>query len=181
MTFIWERGEKESNLWWSRFEKYRLMGPERSFLAVYNAWRAEKGRKPATSVAGSWTKAASEHNWRERAEAWDAHILAQDAEAAEDLLRELREQRIERLRAVAGMVNQALNSIVKDDDRLTKASFNQIVDWVRILHIEMRAELGQEQPDRLIIEHGNVADLQEWSDADLAAILAEMNDDADGG
>lgn len=79
-SFPWEQLSDESNQWFSRFETYRLMGPERSILRVYRQIRQEKAGegskgqdKPPKSVPNSWNEAVIRFEWRKRAEAWDAH------------------------------------------------------------------------------------------------------------
>jgi hypothetical protein len=67
----WDRESGESNRWFSRFERYRLTGSNRSLLGTVNAELTEKGRKKQTKVPGAWNRAFERWRWRERAEAWD--------------------------------------------------------------------------------------------------------------
>lgn len=67
----WERQKGERNLWFDRFTRFRLQGPGRSLLALYNEWRIQKGAKKSDSVAVSWRRACEQWQWRKRAEAWD--------------------------------------------------------------------------------------------------------------
>jgi hypothetical protein len=61
--------------WWSRFDLYyRPLGPERSVLGAYKAWRAAEGRQRQTEprrAPESWYKAAEKWDWDVRAQAWD--------------------------------------------------------------------------------------------------------------
>lgn len=83
----WSRMDGEPMLWWSRFEQFRLMGPDRSLAELANRWRDAKGRPRLRTPARAWVKACDTWHWRERAEAWDAYIIQiQSAEAeAEEL------------------------------------------------------------------------------------------------
>jgi len=62
--------------WYERFERYRLMGHDRSLLAVYNEWRQAKGSKVASGQPVSWSQNADKWRWQERAEAWDMENIA---------------------------------------------------------------------------------------------------------
>jgi hypothetical protein len=73
----WERQPQEPNVWFDRFERFRLAGAERSLLAIYNQERVRKGQKRTDSPALSWRKAAEQWDWRVRAEAWDEAGLRQ--------------------------------------------------------------------------------------------------------
>lgn len=79
----WDRMEGEPNLWYQRFERYRLLGPTRSIDA---AWRAEAQqnaakRRKASRVSSTWRTRAAEWQWHTRAAAWDKY-LSDQAEAA---------------------------------------------------------------------------------------------------
>src|ERR1051326_2650312 len=68
----WSRLPKEPNLWYDRFERYRLAGPKRSIRSLYMEEMKAAGGNPSTSTPSSWQQAARKWNWKERAEAWDA-------------------------------------------------------------------------------------------------------------
>jgi uncharacterized membrane protein len=67
----WDRQAGEPNLWYARFERYRLAGPSRSLLGTVNAEKGQKGTKRQDWIPGAWSRAAGCWRWRERAEAWD--------------------------------------------------------------------------------------------------------------
>ncbi len=58
--------------WFARYEAFRLLGPNRSVLAVYNAGREKASKGKSHTFPSSWGKAAEKWRWRERAVAWDA-------------------------------------------------------------------------------------------------------------
>lgn len=67
----WERQKGERNLWYDRFERFRLMGPTRSLRALYGAERAARGDAGRHSLPSSWSRAVETWQWVARAEAWD--------------------------------------------------------------------------------------------------------------
>ena len=69
----WDRRPGERNLWYDRFTKYRLQGPDRSLLNVYNLWRTEKGKVARNNAGGAWNRRYRDDDWKARAEAWDAY------------------------------------------------------------------------------------------------------------
>src|SRR5262245_8453686 len=75
----------EPALWFSRFERFRSMGPTRTMLGAVHHEEAEKGgQKRSRKVPGAWDVAAERWRWRHRAAAWDAEQIrqAREAEAA---------------------------------------------------------------------------------------------------
>jgi len=71
----WERQPGEKMRWFSRFEMFRLMGPDRSLLGAYREYLARKGdirhEKKTISLPTAWHRNSKKWRWRERAEAWD--------------------------------------------------------------------------------------------------------------
>lgn len=68
----WDRRPGEPSKWFARFEQYRLLGPNRSYLAVYKAERIAAGKSGAvTRIPGSWDENAAAWEWRARVEAFD--------------------------------------------------------------------------------------------------------------
>lgn len=115
----WERQEGEPNLWYQRFERYRLAGPTRSLLGTVNAEKAERGvQRRARSTPGAWQRKFEKWNWKARAEAWDAYIahkIASEAEAkALSSGYALRYKRIEKLNQLAELL---LEELLTEDKR----------------------------------------------------------------
>ncbi len=79
----WDRMDGETNRWYQRFNAFRLAGPGRTILAVSNAEKAIRGQNESRYPPGSWRKAAEKWRWRERANAWDQHLVDQKAAAIE--------------------------------------------------------------------------------------------------
>ena len=106
----WQRLPGERNLWFARFERYRLAGPKRSLLGVVNAERARRDAKPGRSAPQAWAKAAKQWRWQQRAEAWDEQqrLLARAAHA--DAVREMNERQIQEAKALQSLAIQRLKS-----------------------------------------------------------------------
>jgi hypothetical protein len=69
----WESQPGEPNLWFARFESYRLTGAGRTLLGAVNTEQANRGKQRQTRIPGAWSRAFARWRWRQRAEAWDAH------------------------------------------------------------------------------------------------------------
>jgi hypothetical protein len=115
----WDRQAEEPNLWFSRFERYRLAGPGRSLLATVNAEQADKGKKKHSGNPGAWTRAAACWHWRERAEAWDEH-QRQQARAAH--VREVEEMNRRHIQEAQALQNRAVQRLKSLDHQELSAS-----------------------------------------------------------
>lgn len=80
---VWARQEGEPANWYARFEQFRLAGPQRSLLGLYNEERQKAGKGSAQKVPGAWAEAAERWHWRSRCEAYDVHQIERQREAAE--------------------------------------------------------------------------------------------------
>jgi hypothetical protein len=110
----------ERNRWFARFESYRLAGPGRSRLAVYNRERAAAGASaPASRVPGAWDRTATRWRWRERAEAWDEDQRQQARAAQAKVLAEMNERHIQEAQALQSKALQRLKAL--DLDALSAA------------------------------------------------------------
>jgi hypothetical protein len=107
----WDRQAEEPNLWFSRFERYRLAGPGRSLRAVINVEQADKGEKRHRSIPGAWSRAATRWQWRERAEAWDEHERQQACAAHAREVEEMNSRHIQEAQALQNKAIQRLKSL----------------------------------------------------------------------
>lgn len=118
----WARQPDEPLLWFRRFERFRLMEPNRSIAAIFQQEELAKNReKPRTKPTGDWYEQAQKFQWEERAAAWDASVLEDlekqvKAEQAKILLTgyALRHQRVIALNSLAEKLLEEL----KDEDKL---------------------------------------------------------------
>ncbi len=178
----WDRQPGEPAVWYSRFENYRLLGPERSMLQGYNAWRARKGRTKSARVPGNWDKMASLWYWVKRADAWDdqergrlrarrdveVDRLFQHIEMATRTFYSKVSQRLETLEAKelpsAALIPQFLSIVKKLEEIYDRVPTTERVD-VNIVSPEERAALRErilkqvaQVPDPLPGSHENSTD-----------------------
>lgn len=117
----WERLENEPALWFYRFERYRMLGPDRSLLATSNQWRLERSRRVLTSSPKSWAKARDRWRWQERAEAWDAYLLelvgAREQERRVEILSSGYALQHERIRELDELARLLLDELQTEDKR----------------------------------------------------------------
>jgi hypothetical protein len=138
----WERQPGEPMLWFARFERYRLMGAGRSLLALYRWERSGMNGRGATGSGGArtipnaWRRAAERWRWRERAEAWDAHVLARERAEEEDIRRRARAAQLAALTELQERLRQALAEF---DPRQNPPGWRDFAAVMRAVGDEMRA------------------------------------------
>jgi len=187
--------ENEPILWYTRFERYRLMGSNRSLLGVYKTelGRKEQNNKPPVNAPMVWRKAAESWNWKARAESWDmqeverkaaAAAIQQAKEEAENE-RERQEWRLKRKQLAQGLFAKtaaALNSIGGENPI---ANLPQVANAVKIALGELRAEFDDLPTQRAeftkpIEINGMVAvtaeqELDEWRKQQLGKVLSMLS------
>lgn len=108
MANPWERLPGEPAKWFSRFEVFRLLGPERTMEATWRSIRTQQGKAQSnTRPTQPWFDTSRKWKWGERAAAWDAV----EFERIEKRDRKLRDQardvrRIGLLNAATQIVNE---------------------------------------------------------------------------
>ncbi|MEW4569278.1 hypothetical protein AB1L88_15545 [Tautonia sp. JC769] len=75
----WGRQDGESERAFAAFLAYRDLGAERT---VCDAYRQSAGKPEAKQAPGTWNKWAKDRRWKERALAWDRHLLGKEAAGA---------------------------------------------------------------------------------------------------
>ncbi len=78
MSNAWDRQPTEPMKWYLRFERYLLMGPDRTLVGAYNSIREKETGIKRKYANGAWNTIARRWKWSERAEAWDAHNVEDD-------------------------------------------------------------------------------------------------------
>lgn len=172
-------------MWFGRFERYRLMGPDRSILGVYNLWRGDKGRKKASGVPDSWRNTAKEWGWKERAEFWDASLRAEVVQEAEqerlDVLTSgfaLKHNRVAALEQLAHTLIAAITGAPFGEDKtmiILDASADldpRLIAQLRGIFEDIAAELGQRSSTVDLNATFEQVDPSELTDEQLAAIVA---------
>jgi hypothetical protein len=149
----WERQPGEPAMWFDRFDRYfRPLGPERSLLAAYNAWRKEAQKSATKSVAKSWEKNARKWHWPTRTEAWDdTERQRRHAEEEAERLQARRERR-RLLQVYRGKLEQALETLKPGD-----AKWAEVTAGLRMANEELRNEYDDRPTQRHEHELSNAA------------------------
>jgi hypothetical protein len=111
----WDRQPGEPNLWYTRFERYRLAGPSRSLLGTLNSEMLEKGLPRKARVPGAWNRAFERWRWRDRAEAWDEQERHKVQAAHARDLEEMNRRHIQEAQALQNKALQRLKALELDD------------------------------------------------------------------
>jgi hypothetical protein len=107
----WEQQVGDPNRWYARFEAYRLAGPTRSLLAIFNAERLQRGAAKAKSLPHAWASQAKSWRWRQRAETWDQHQRQQARVAHAQAVQEMNQRHIQEAKALQGKAIQRLKTL----------------------------------------------------------------------
>ena len=116
----YSRQPGESTRWFTRFELFRLMGPDRSLFGAYKQYLVNLGKersRPPTAPPNSWRNNSVKWEWWKRAEIWDMEehqkLLVQ---AARDSAAMLERHRIlgETLQAVGGARIAMIKRVERD-------------------------------------------------------------------
>jgi hypothetical protein len=163
----WERQSNEPPLWFNRFTEYLHQGTARSLIAVYRVSvkkRRVKARQGAENVPGAWRTAIKKWQWRERADAFDAHERSRKDELykakADEILQSgfaLRFARVHELNRLAELLQHELYT---EDKR-----------WVP----DVKQIGGGEYAERVDIVHFNSAVIEQYRNT-LEDIAVEMGE-----
>lgn len=109
----WDRDEEndEPQIWFERFEIYRMLGAKRSMLKAENASRKAAQMRPTGQPSGSWKEAAEKWHWKARAQAWDDSETERRREEWEEERQGEKRERIQIWRAYRAKLLQALATI----------------------------------------------------------------------
>lgn len=165
----WEQQDDEPVLWFDRFEQYRLLGPTRTVMAVYNDFRAGRGKGRAKTPPQSWTEATHRWRWKDRARAWDMSLVQRRQEEWEEERSENKRQRLALLGSFRAKMTEAVALLDPTDIRWAEA-----VAGLKMVLAESRAEYNDEPIQR--IETGDPGDfdlLAATLDSKLARLAAE--------
>lgn len=142
----WDRLADEPWLWFDRFTKYRLMGPNRNLRKVYREDRAHRTPdNPLPDDQGAphdWTAKSKIYHWKERAEAWDLMIYEEQEEAARVEMSSgysLAHMRVHALKALA----------VKLDDYLLDPKNNRLSPYVLEQYRGLLDDIAKEMGHRV--------------------------------
>jgi len=171
---VWDRQKGEPSKWFDRFEKFRLLGPQRTYIEVY---RQEKEAATGEShdhlraVPSTWRERGQQWQWRERASAWDRHMVEVkrgEEEQERVASRDRRASLIKRLQTIL--------------DRATAMFDQEVIDTKELLNLVRAAQIVMNQSR---LEYGEVTDRIEVSThhieipAEIVNLLNERGTDID--
>lgn len=145
---LWDRqqdeaGSLEPNRWYSRFEIYRRMGPDRSLLGACNIWRVRKGTKKYNAVPGAWTNAFTKWNWKVRAEAWDAHEKAEQDALWKSRRQQVKDQDFDQAQTLRDKVDEFLEVLSSFKRRSETEEIDEQGNVVRVITIALNTSITQ--------------------------------------
>lgn len=146
----WEQREGEPDIWFGRFQKYLLLGPNRTLVAGYRAGARHKKKTRQSAekrahqgVPGAWRNAARKWEWLERAAAWDA-VGRERLLAEYERDREVdRFERVRLLKAYRDKIEAALKKLTARG-----ATYMNVTFGLQMVTKELRAEFDQEPAQR---------------------------------
>jgi hypothetical protein len=161
----WQRQDAETARAYAAFLRYRDMGPGRTLA---DAYRQASGKGKASAPSGQWTGWYAAHRWRERAEAWDAHlaILAQ-REREQEHLRQLDAYRARQRRLARRNAEAALLLLKRAVERLNTLATEELTP--ALLPAFVRAAAA-------VAEQATNAEAQALAVAELLTLLEKDTD-----
>lgn len=165
---IWHQQDGEPDLWYGRFNRYRLMGTRRSVNAVFKKeQKSAKIRENSRTgeAGGDWYEAAKVWNWEERARAYDEYQRAEED-------RIITEEREKVLRSGFALVHKR----VKELDKLTRKLIRMTSDESKVWIPETRTFRSGEESTSTVEKVEFNAPLFTLIDKYLGSIAAEMGE-----
>lgn len=141
--FPWDRLEGETVRDFTRFERYRLLGPTRNITAVYleetpEEKRGKKTPKRRNIPATKWYQIAERNRWKERAEAWDLFEIDRNRIELEADRRKSKRERIKILKGFLAKVVQAAANLEP-----SAARWSDVTEALSLALKGLREEFGE--------------------------------------
>lgn len=130
----WEVLDGEPHKAFSRFERYRLLGPERSIAAAYREVTGRDGRP-----SDKWYQVAERWRWKERAEEWDHSERERSRREYEQRRQTNRKNRIALLTHAHSKIFEALQNL-----DVRAARWSDVLAGLKIVTAELRTEYGDD-------------------------------------
>jgi len=128
----WDRQPGEPSRWHARLERYRLAGPGRSMLGLYQRERERKGakgsdQKKPRSVPESWSKVAKAWRWQDRCAAFDCHLqqIARE-ESDKKFIEEIQRHRANAVAVARALIGIDVDGLKLIAERLSKLKSEEI-------------------------------------------------------
>lgn len=176
----WDRQPEEPDRWFGVFEQFRLAGPKRSLLAIYNAERTAKGRTPAVAVPGSWSRNRAKWDWDDRAKAWDLHLIEVERKRDAEEREKARKSRKLTIRALTALLGRTIEATGGKEGGavLDPKALKDLSQAAAAIMRESRLEFG-EPTDRPDVTSGGET-LGRGMVDDMAGVFAAMREYEEG-
>jgi hypothetical protein len=128
----WDQQPGEPSRWYARLEQYRLAGPGRSMLGLYQRERERKGakgsdQKKPRSVPESWYKVAKAWRWQDRCGAFDYHQWeVARKESDSQFAAEIKRHRANALAVARAKIGILVDSLKVLGERVSKLKADEI-------------------------------------------------------
>jgi hypothetical protein len=172
----WDQLPDEPDMWFDRFDRFRLMGSSRSLNAIYNEERAKVGDPPLSSVPPSYREYAQKFRWRERATAYDEALRSEAqlmADSKREAARSMRSTTIDALTALFMRLLAEVSKVEKDPKKaLTPRDMQHLAYAASLVMKESRLEYGD--PTEITDIQSKGESLNAPSVDDLTAVFQQM-------
>jgi hypothetical protein len=112
---LWDRQDEETQKSYDAFCVYRDLKPR----SLQSAYRKGSGKEQAKQASGCWLSWYDEHDWKRRAEAYDAHLELLSRQRREaDHLQELDAYRNRQKQLAAATIHASITLLQKSSERL---------------------------------------------------------------
>ena len=147
----WEQMEGEPDMWFTRFEMYKQLGPNRSLRLLNGLLHGMDG--PSAHVGSATRKYSKRWDWVKRAQAWDKEQVLAIGVVEFDRRLDAREERlaiIERvLRAVATVLDTAdIGSMGRHEARA----------WIPTMRLMLKDLLAAQRAELGGVNYGEVSE-----------------------
>lgn len=154
----WEQLPDEPDVWFDRFDAYRLLGAARTIEEVFRSAKGGRANVQGKRPSRHWYDHAAEWNWEERAGEWDAHLR----EIAE-------EEELERWRTRHKQYREDLFQIA---DRV-KGNILKMLDMPLV---ELEKELAEVDSDGRLVKKITIWKPAGWNYASIARLQKELRE-----
>lgn len=139
----WERREDETPTRYFAFSCYRDLGPGRTLQAAWDVYRMERGNK-GDSPSSTFRDWSANHDWVDRAAAYDDYVSRQIREALEQERIRDKRRRVELLQAYREQIAEAMTSLNPGD-----LDFKEATKALKAVTQELRKEFDDEPTQRV--------------------------------
>jgi hypothetical protein len=136
----WEQQPDEPDFWFTRFEMYKRLGPERTLRLLAGTLNGIDGKN--RTLGGSLSLSSRKYGWQRRAQAWDkAEMLRLSAEDG-DRRERARDRRLEIIEKLMHSVSKVL--VTADIGAMSRIEARA---WLPVLRLYLKDLLAAERAE----------------------------------